>query len=220
MKLLFSFLVAGCLVIVMNACNSSSKDKATTASFCDTTCNNDTMHFESGAKDRSFVTITMKNCKPDSVTWGSEKMITYRQLPFTDLVGKTLPINKNFVRAKIFDGYVWLLMNECISGQGYVVKLPFNDKENIFRKNTAFNPMDKKYTIDESIIAHTDKGNLFMEQMATGKKAMMTFGEPLAMEYNDMHQAIDSISITPTHAWAKVKIGKEWKVVEKDIVFE
>jgi len=56
--------------------------------------------------------------------------------------------------------------------------------------------------------------------MSTGKKASMTFGEALEIDYDYMHDHIDSVNVTNTRAWAKVKIGKEWKVIEKNITFE
>jgi hypothetical protein len=219
MRALFSAISALLIIVLTDSCQSSST--AAPAVFCDTTCNNDTIRFMADNPAKSFVTISMKNCMPDSVTWGNNKMTHYRQLDFADLLGKSLHINKNYVKAYINeDSYVWLLLNECINGQGYIVKMPFNDKENIFRKNSALNSLDPKYNMDETMVAYTDKGNLFVEQMTTGKKAMMTFGEPLEMEYYNLHQGIDSVSVTPTHIWARIKTGKDWKVVEKDIVLE
>ena len=56
--------------------------------------------------------------------------------------------------------------------------------------------------------------------MSTGKKASMTFGEALDIDYDIMHASIDSVNITNTRSWAKVKIGKEWKIIEKNITLE
>lgn len=221
MKTLFSFFFAGLFAFLVVSCNSSKDADAGPATFCDTACNNDTIKFAVDTKEKSFVTISMKDCEPDSITWGNQKMNNYRQLPFADMVGKYVHINHNFIKASFYnDNYVWLIFNECENGQGYVLKLPFNEKENIFRKNTAFNAFDPKYAIDTSMIAHTDKGNIFVEDMGTGKKAMMTFGEPVVMEYDNMHVGIDSVNITPKRIWARVKIGKKWQDIEKAIVLE
>ena len=57
--------------------------------------------------------------------------------------------------------------------------------------------------------------------MATGKTAMMTFGKWLEEIDDDyLHDYIDSVNITPTHIWAKVKIDKKWTTLEKDVTLE
>jgi hypothetical protein len=57
--------------------------------------------------------------------------------------------------------------------------------------------------------------------MATGKTAMMTFGNMLAdLDYDAMHEFIDSVKITPTHVWAKILRGNNWEAVEKDITLK
>jgi len=80
--------------------------------------------------------------------------------------------------------------------------------------------MDPKYKVHESLVAYTDRGNIFVEEMATGKKAMMTFGAQTDMEYDAMHETVESVQITPTRIWAKVKIGKDWTEKEKAITLE
>jgi hypothetical protein len=57
--------------------------------------------------------------------------------------------------------------------------------------------------------------------MATGKKAMMTFGKSIEeLDYDAMHEFIDSVNITPTRVWAKVLMDKKWKEIEKNITLE
>jgi hypothetical protein len=66
------------------------------------------------------------------------------------------------------------------------------------------------------LVAYTDKGNIFVEDMATGKKAMMTFGRMLAdLDYDAMHEFIDSVNITPTHIWAKILRGKTGRLLKR-----
>ncbi len=219
MRTLFTACVAATAVILFYACKSSTSQQP--ATFCDTACNNDTIRFKGDNPDKSFVMITMADCEPDSITWGNQKMDNYRQLQFAELAGKYVRINKSYMRAYIHENsYAWLIFTECINGQGYIIKMPFNDKENIFRKNSAFNSMDPKYKVHESLVAYTDRGNIFVEEMATGKKAMMTFGAQTDLEYDAMHETVESVQITPTRIWAKVKIGKDWKEMEKEIKLE
>jgi hypothetical protein len=217
MRILFTLAMAAIFVIA--SCKSSSNN--TPPTFCDTTCNNDTIRVKADNKEKSFVRISMNKCEPDSITWGTQLMDAYRQMQFATLAGKFVKINKDFVRIHIFGtSYAWLMFNECVNGQGFIIKLPFNDTANIFRKLSAFNPMDPKYKVHESLVAYTDKGNIFVEEMATGKKAMMTFGSQTDMEYDNMHATVESVQITPTRIWAKVKIDKEWKEIEKNIKLE
>lgn len=67
------------------------------------------------------------------------------------------------------------------------------------------------------MIAYSDKGNVFVEELVTGKKAMMTFGKALDIDYDVIHETIDSVNITPQRIWVKVKIDGEWKELEKNI---
>lgn len=203
------------------SCNSGSGEETGTTDFCKADCGVDTIQAKDGNKEKSFVRITMQNCRPDSITWGNSVMENYWQMEFAELAGKELSINPEKVRFTFYgSGYAWLIFNECKGGQGYIIKLPFNKTDNIFRKSSAFNSLDGKYKVDTSLVAYTDRGNIFVEQMATGKKAMMTFGENTDLEYDAMHETVDTVNITPTHVWAKVRIGKEWKEIEKDITLE
>ncbi|HEY6505444.1 MAG TPA: hypothetical protein VIZ28_15830 [Chitinophagaceae bacterium] len=192
------------------------------ATFCDTTCNNDTLRFSIDHPDRPFVAIGMKNCLPDTITWSHAKLTTKRKLPFAELTGKEVHINKNFIRYYIKDtSYAWILFNECINGQGFLVKIPFNKTDNIFRKNSGLNSLDPKFYVAENLAAYTDKGNVFVEEMATGKKATMTFGRQIDnMDYNDIHETLDSINVTADRVWVKVKIDNEWQVKEKKITLQ
>jgi len=207
--------------LIIYSCNSGADNANVAKDFCKADCGVDTIQAKEGDNVKSIVRINMRNCRPDSITWGNSLMENYRQMEFAELVGKELSINPDNVRFKFYgNAYAWLIFNECKWGQGYIIKLPFNKTDNIFRKSSAFNLLDRKYNVDTSMVAYTDRGNIFVEQMATGKKAMMTFGENTDLEYDAMHETVDSVSITPTHIWAKVRIGKEWKEIEKDITLE
>ena len=129
----------------------------------------------------------------------------------------------NFLSKGIFAKYPrpdWLLINNCQSGRGYFAKIPFDKKLNITRKGSAFNSFYPKYSVSQGMAAYTDRGNIFVEDMVTGKKAMMTFGEMVDMDYDALYEVVDSVNISPTRIWAKVKLNKEWKVFEKNINLE
>jgi hypothetical protein len=191
--------------------------------FCDTTCMKDTIKF---VKDdhplKPYLYISAANCMADSVIWSYSGMGTNRKLGFEDFGGHKFTLNKDFMYCFIKDtSYIWLLFNDCTNGRGYFAKIPFDKKQNISRRGSAINNIDPKYSVAEGLVAYTDRGNIFVEDMTTGKKAMMTFGEMLKdLDYDAMHEFIDSVSITTTRIWAKVLIGKEWKQLDKAITLE
>ena len=213
----FGILVLFAWSFSLTSCQSSGP-----STFCDTTCNNDTLLFTIDHPDKPFVSIGIKNCMPDTITWSHNQLPANRKLVFSDLVGKEVYINKNFIKYYIKDtSYVWLLFNECLNGQGFLVKIPFNKSGDILRKNSALNSIDPKFYVDENLAAYTDRGNIIVEDMITGKKATMTFGLKIEnMEYNDIHKTVDSVNITPTHVWAKVNIDNEWVVKEGNITLK
>jgi hypothetical protein len=60
-------------------------------------------------------------------------------------------------------------------------------------------------------------GNIFVEDVSTGKSAMMTFGAKADIDYDAIHETVDSVNVTSNRIWAKVLLGKEWKTFEKNI---
>ncbi|MBC7874763.1 MAG: hypothetical protein H7Y01_12245 [Ferruginibacter sp.] len=209
------------LVVVAASSTTLTSCSSGPATFCDTACNNDTLRYTLDHPDKPFVAIGIKNCLPDTITWSHNRLIAKRKLTFSSLTGEDVHLNKNFIRHYIKDtSYAWLIFNDCVKGQGYLVKIPFNKTDNIFRKNSAFNSLDPKFSVAENLVAYTDKGNMFIEEMSTGKKAIMTFGQQIDIDYNDMHDKVDSVNVTSEKAWAKVKIDNEWKVIEQKITLK
>lgn len=208
------------LLWALAACNSHSGSVAKT--FCDTACLTDTIKFiKEDFSLRPYVYISASDCLPDSVIWSYAGMGSNRKLGFEDLGGHRFPVNQNAMICYIKDtSYAWLLFNDCLSGRGFLAKIPFDKKNNILRKGSAINRIDPKFSVAEGLAAYTDKGNIFVEEMATGKKAMMTFGVMTDMDYDALHDVLDSVNITPDRIWAKVKIDKEWKEMEKKITLE
>ena len=49
----------------------------------------------------------------------------------------------------------------------------------------------------------------------------MTFGAHIKdLDYDAIHQFIDSVNVTNTRIWVRVKIDNEWKELEKNITLE
>ena len=210
-----------CFTLLMASFNFSSC-KSAAKPFCDTTCITDTIFLTATNPLNPFVSIGMKGCNPDTITWSHDLLPAKRKLVFSDLTGKDVRINNKFIRYHIRDtSYAWLLFNDCNTAQGFMVKLPFNKTSNISRKNSALNSIDPKFSVADNLVVYTDKGNIFIEDMATGQQATMTFGRKVDnMEYANIHETIDSINVTRERAWVKLKIDNEWQEVTKPITLK
>ena len=197
---------------VFSACSSGGGKKT----FCDTACVTDTIKFIlEENRLQPHVYISAKDCMNDTITLSYKGMGVNRKF----FLGKKL--NKDFVRCYINDtSYAWILFNNCETGRGYCWKLPFGREGKLSKASSAINNLDPKFSVENSMVAFTDKGNLFVEDALTGKKAMMTFGKWLDLDPDDIHQILDSVNITHTRIWAKVLIDKEWKEMEKKITLE
>jgi len=211
-------IIATGMGLAFGSCSSSS-GKAT---FCDTTCMKDTIKFtENKHPLKPYVYISSRNCAADSVIWSYDGMGVNRKLALTDLLGASLRLDQKYIRCTFKDtSYVWLLFNNCSNGRGYFLKIPFNKKGIISPKASAINGLDPKFSVAEGLAVYTDRANVFIEEMATGKKAMMTFGEDIGPDYNAIHETIDSVNITPARVWAKIKTKDGWKEKEKKITLE
>lgn len=66
-------------------------------------------------------------------------------------------------------------------------------------------------------MAYTDRGNIFVEDMNTGKEVMMTFGKALDINYDHIHDYIDSVNITRDRIWTRIKIDDKWEDKEKAV---
>jgi len=217
MKLILLISIAA--MIILTATFGSCKSSSGPASFCDTSCLKDSVKFTNEEHPlKPYVYISAANCKADTLTWSFIDMGINRKMGLPDLVGTSVLLNKDNISCFIKDtSYAWLSFNDCSNGRGYLLKIPFNKKENIGRKSSAINKFDPKFSVAEGLVAYSDRGNIFAEEMTTGKTAMMTFGAKVDIDYDAIHETIDSVNITPTRLWAKVKLANEWKIFEKNI---
>jgi hypothetical protein len=129
--------------------------------------------------------------------------------------------NKDYIRIIVDDtAAAYILFNDCLTGRGYQVKLPYNKTGTINKRSSGINSLDKKFAVAPNMIAYTDRGNIYVEETKTGKKAMMTFGKGLDIDYDAIHDHIDSVNVTADRIWVKVMIDKKWTELEKKIVLE
>ena len=189
----------------------SNNNSSTGQTFCDTTCKSDSFNFKSDDRFGSSVSISVENCKPDSIAWTHGRMETSRMVPLQDLTNQEVRLNNSAISCVIKDtSHAWLTFNDCITGRGYLFKLPFNKSTNITKISGALNRFDPKFVVDDNLRAYTDRGSLFVININTGKDAVMTFKEAYDIDFNKIHDVVDSVNITPKRIFAKLlKEGKE-----------
>ncbi len=149
-------------------------------------------------------------------------LATRRKMGFNELVGREARLNKDFVKCYFNDtSYAWLRFNDCNTGRGFLVKLPFNkaDKWSIY--TSALNNLDPKFHVEEGLIAYYDETFIWVQDLATGKKDKMLMNDQvLEIDHNNVHETIDSIHITRGKVWANLKIGGDWQAKEKVITLQ
>jgi hypothetical protein len=211
------------LFIILYAFIAGCKSSAPAAPpvFCDTTCLKDTIKFQGEHKMKPYVYISASACHPDTLLWSIAGMGVNKKIGLTDFLNTKVYINKDYVRCYFKENeHAWLLFNDCSNGRGYSLKLPFAKDGTIGRKSSNINNLDPKFSLADNLVAYTDRGNIYVEDMSTGKTAMMTFGENLGIDYDAIHEYIDSVNVTNSRIWARVKKGKEWKEMEKSIMLQ
>jgi hypothetical protein len=215
MKLIFAALVIISISSTIISCKSSSGSGP--KGFCDTVCLKDSIKMTGDHKLKPYVYITAKDCKADSLIW-SYQGINNRKTGFTYLLNTTVNINKDFARCYFRDTAVaYLLFNDCATGRGFQIKLPFDKKQNFGLKSSGINNFDPKFSVADNLLVNTDRGNIYAEDMQTGKTAMMTFGKKLDIDYDNIHEYIDSVNITNDRIWVKVLVDNKWTELEKKI---
>ncbi len=219
MKALFPVLVAAVVIAAVSSCNNAAPVAPKT--FCDTACLKDTLKFKGTDPKAPTVFITTKECGPDSIIWSYNGMGSDRKTGFTYLLGATVKMNKDYVRCYFNKTEAaWLMFNDCITGRGFQIKLPYDKNASFSLKSSGINSLDKKFVVAENLVANTDRGNIYVEDMNTGKKAMMTFGQKLDIDYDALHEYIDSVNISNDRIWVKILVEKNWVEKEKKIVLE
>lgn len=196
--------------IYFTSCSNSSKTEKT---FCDTTCSNDALRFNGNdPKLQQSLLISMKDCRPDSLTWTYQGATSTRKAPFSDYAAQEVRLNKSAINVAFQDtAGVWISFNDCFTGRGYLVELPYRSGKSTIKTSAALNAFDKKFSVDPDLRAYTDRGNIFVVNVTSGRQAQMTFKENYAgMDFNDIHKTIDTINVTKSRIYVKLlKEGQE-----------
>lgn len=206
------------VTVLTIAASCGDKAVATADLFCDTTCNNDTLLFEGDHRLKPFVTISQKNCLADTLTWSHNQLETNRQMQIPNLLDNPVRINKSAVSCYIKDtSFAILTFNDCVTGRGYMLKLPFDKKQNINKRTSALNSFDKKFVLPDDLRAYADYSTIYVMDITTGKEEQMTFKEEYDINFNDVHKTIDSINISRNRIFVLLKKDGKDVPLEKKI---
>lgn len=205
------------LIVLTTAIRCSDNKGSAKATFCDTACSGDTIRFEGAGKLHPYVSISQKNCIADTLTWTHDDLPSKRQMQMPTLLDNIVRVNKSAMNCYMRDtSYAYLSFNDCVSGRGYLLKLPFNKRENIFKVSSALNAFDKKFVVPDDLRAYADRSTLYVVDVATDKKAQMTFKEQYPINFDDVHQIIDSINVSRDRLFVLLKKdGKEIPLEKK-----
>ena len=210
------FLIAAASLLFTACSNKGSSGTGKT--FCDTTCKSDSFNFKGTDRFASSVSISVKGCAPDSISWTHGRMETSRKVPFSNLVNQEVRLNASAIDCFIKDtSYAWLSFNDCITGRGFLFKLPFNKANNITKISGALNSFDPKFAVEKDLRAYTDRGSIFVVDVNTGKEAVMTFKETYDIDFNKIHDVVDSVNVTHKNIYVKLLKGGQEVPLQKAI---
>ncbi|MCH5717483.1 hypothetical protein [Niabella hibiscisoli] len=208
------FLSIACIAATMAliSCKDGGKEVAS-APFCsDTTCLTEPMKFESEAPGKPFVRISYKDCQIDSIHWEKGGMGVIKDIIFSEFIPNVVKPSKQFLTCSIIDGkYAWVKFNDCATGRGYLLKLPFEKTGTTAKFTSAINNFDPKFKVEEGLVAYYDNTFIYVEDMTTGQiaKQLLTDQGVTDMDYDNVHRLIDSVNITKANIYAKLNVDKK-----------
>jgi hypothetical protein len=213
-KLLFPFFAT--VLVITTACSGNS-GSAEAKPLCDTACKTDSLHFKGDHKLNPILDIGLNACKADTVMW-THDLAGSKLLSLRDHLGQDVYINPSAIDCFIKDtSYAWLQFNDCKTGRGFLLKLPFSKSEERRKVTAAFTRFDPKFSVDPELVAYTDRGSVFVENMATGKKATMPFDKAYDIDFNKMHEMVDSVNITKERVFVQMIRDGQKKPYEKKV---
>lgn len=214
MRKLFFFSAASATIIAAS-CGGDNDGMGKT--FCDTACKTDSLHFKGDHSLNPMVDIGLNACKADTIIW-THDLASSKLLDLKDDLRQDVYLNESAVEVFFKDtSYVWLQFNDCKTGRGFALKLPFNKAEERRKVLGAFTKFDPKFSVEEGLIAYTDRGSVFVENMETGQKATMPFDKAYDIDFNKLHEMVDSVNITKQRIFVQMIRDGQKKPYEKNV---
>lgn len=217
-------LIPTVLLMVLVSCQSAEKETAASEPFCkDTACLSETLRYDSPAPGKPFVTISFKNCKIDNIHWEKGGKGVIKDILFSEYIPNDVKPSKEALSCTIVDGkYAWIRFNDCATGRGYVIRLPFDSDGTTSKFTSALNNFDPKFKISDDLVAYYDNTFIYVQDTKTGDIAqqLLTDTGVKSINYNDVHSLIEEVNITKDSIYAKLKVDN--KIIEhhKPLTFE
>lgn len=210
------YLLPTAIIILVLALISCSSKKDTIVSLCKDPCLKDTLKFNGEHELNPYLYIVPANCFADTLVWSHKLMINDRKIVMSEYTKRDVMLGPETAQAFFKDtSYVWLMFNDCNSGRGYVLQLPYNKSQAIKSYSSALNRFDPKFSVSDGLIAYADYSFLYIQDMNTGKTEQVLLSDKeLEIDFNEIHKTFDSINVTRNRVWVKME-GKE--AVEKKI---
>ena len=216
MRSLFTFSILA-VVAALFSCGDGSNSGSTAQSFCDTACNMDSLQFKGDHKLNPVIDLKLNACKADSMVWTHDFAATKLLLLENDL-GQEVYLNKSAIDVYFKDtSYAWMQFNDCKTGRGFLIKLPFSKTKERRKVTGAFTKFDPKFSIDPELVVYTDRGTVFVENMQTEKQASMPFDAMYDIDFNNIHEMVDSVHVTKDRIWVQMIREGQKKPYEKKI---
>jgi hypothetical protein len=208
------FFILAAAFLSLTSCNNSSETGKT---FCDTACKTDSLHFKGDHKLNPVVSIGLNACKADTLMW-THDLAGSKMLSLRDDLGQDVFLSKSAIDCFFKDtSYAWLQFNDCKTGRGYLLKLPFSKAEERRKITAALTKFDPKFSIDPELVVYTDRGSVFVENLQTGKQAMLSFDKPYKIDFNKLHEMVDSIHVTKDRIFVQMLRDGTKKPYEKKV---
>jgi hypothetical protein len=208
----FSFLIV--LIIALLSCGDNN---GSGTMFCDTACKTDSMHFKGDHQLNPMVDIGLNACKADTIMW-THDLAGSKLLDLRDHLGQDVYLNQSAIDCYIKDtSYAWLQFNDCKTGRGFLLKLPFGKSEERRKVTGAFTKFDPKFSVADGLVAYTDRGSVFVENMETGQQSLLPFDKPYDIDFNKLHEMVDTVSVTKERIFVQMIRDGEKKTYEKKI---
>jgi hypothetical protein len=212
----FSFFTILSALFILASCGSNSSQSGKT--FCDTACHTDSLNFKGDHKLNPVVMISLNACKADTMMW-THDLASSKMLVLRDDLGQDVYLNKSAIDCYIKDtSYAWLQFNDCKTGRGFLYKLPFSKQQELLKIKGALTKFDPKFSLDPDLVAYTDRGSVFVENMKTAQHATMPFDKPYNdLDFNKLHETVDSVHITKDRIFVQMIRNGEKKTYEKKV---
>lgn len=221
---LFTSILFTFIAILLISCANNSNSKKQAAAFCaDTTCVQEPLLISEQGNGNPLVIISFKDCKIDSINWEKDGLGVKKAINFSEFVGKEVRISKEKISGEIIEAkFAWIKFNDCTTGRGFIIKLPFDKTGNTSKITSALNSFDPNYKVAEGLVSYYDNTFIYVEDIKTGliAKTLLTDTGVRNIDYDYVHSLIESVDITTSHIKATIIVDGFPKQIDKPLVFK